>query len=478
MIFNQIESVNDSSKRVYNTLEKNTLEKTRTVDHTPPPESPLQKKRIIGGDDMEISPTRIAVMGVGGGGVNAVSSIVDTNYEHIDLWAANTDIQTLRTCSVENVIQLGAKTCKGLGVGGYPEKGAEAAREIEDKLREVIVEYDMIFLATGLGGGTGSGAIPIIAEIAKESGVLVVSVVTMPFHFEGIQRESNAEYGLKELERNTDALIIIPNNKMLSSQPTHTNINVEDSFLEINKILSDTVLSITDILTKPGKINIDFADIKACLKSSGLVTVGFGESNIEESQGGNAHRAAEMALTNTFLSEENAEVLSHANNVIINVVGGTSFPIQDYTAIADIVTSRANIKPKFLKKGYRFEPSWDHKVQVTVIASSDQFQNIHATKNSASFDSMEDTALYARKQEQIQSKKEHTQEDFSRKSIPMNEVQHEERRDYVSSDMFSEMLRKGDDNLDEFFEEELAKSNNKTAIQRNAHLFESENQYV
>ena len=328
------------------------------------------KKRVIGGVDNAFSPTKIAVIGVGGGGVNAVSSMVDMGLEGIDLWAANTDAQTLSDCPVNNVILLGSKSCNGLGVGGDPQRGSDAVYEMEADIREVLKDYDMIFLATGLGGGTGSGAIPILAKIARDSGVLVVSIVTMPFLYEGQKRQYNAESSLEELEEYTDALIIIPNNSLITTSASRSDVFVEDSFHTANKILSDTVNSITNILTTKGRVNIDFADIKSCIQNSGLISVGIGESNIEESHGGNAHRATEMALTNKLLSEENAQVLSYADNIIVNVVLGKSCPMHDYAAITDMIISRTSAKPNNIKTGHRFEPSWDHKVQVTIIAAS------------------------------------------------------------------------------------------------------------
>ncbi len=352
------------------TAPANTIVNNSTIDTSVSNSELFYKKRVIGGIESAFSPTKIAVIGVGGGGVNAVSSMVDLELDGIDLWAANTDAQTLSDCPVSNVILLGSKSCNGLGVGGDPQRGAEAVYEMQEDISGVLKNYDMIFLATGLGGGTGSGAIPVLAKIARDSGVLVVSIVTMPFLYEGQKRQSNAENSLEELEEFTDALIIVPNNSLITTSASRSDVFVEDSFHTANKILSDTVSSITNILTTRGRVNIDFADIKSCIQNSGLISVGIGESNIEESHGGNAHRATEIALTNKLLSEENAQVLSYADNIIVNVVLGKSCPMHDYAAITDMIISRTSVKPSNIKTGHRFESTWDHKVQVTIIAAS------------------------------------------------------------------------------------------------------------
>lgn len=425
------------------------------------PPVPMQEKRIIGGRaNLHISPTRIAVMGVGGGGVNAVSSMTALSSQHVDLWVANTDLQTLYNCPVERQVVLGSKSNNGLGVGGDPSRGAEAAREVQDELTTLFSEYDMIFLATGLGGGTGTGAIPVMAKIARDLGILVVSVVTMPFHYEGEHRLRNAENGLDELEEYTDALIVVPNNSLVSTSEARGDILVEDSFSSSNRILSNTVFSITDILTMPGRINIDFADIKACLKNSGLISVGSGESSIEESHGGNAHRATDMALKNNLLSEENAEVLSYADNIIINVVGGKTFTMQEYAAIPDIISSHTNIKHTNLKQGYRYEETWEHRVHVTIIASSNLKKKGGLTTEAAeskmlsqnSHNSVSGRGLVAARGQSGEK---------SFRSYKENEI---EEKGYISTDHFTSMLNKTDKEIGDIFNDEI--KNNNSALSR------------
>ena len=328
------------------------------------------KKNIIGADTISINPTRIAVFGVGGGGVNAINHMVESGITGITLYAANTDVQTLETCLAENIIPLGYKTCRGLGVGGDPIRGAEAAREMNSDLERVISEYDMIFLASGFGGGTGTGATPVIAEIAKSLNVLTVGILTMPFSHEGRERMQNAEQGLGDIEEIVDALLVIPNDNILSNAVIAPDLNMDDSFALINKILSQSVAAVTDIITIPSKVNIDFADIKSCLQNAGRVSIGMGFSDAQADSGGSAQRAADMALKNKLIDKENSAILQSAKKIVINAVIGKSAPLAEVNAIPNLVRDRVKGDPPTIKLGYRVNPEWDHQVEVTIIASS------------------------------------------------------------------------------------------------------------
>ncbi len=329
------------------------------------------KKNIIGGDDISINPTRIAVFGVGGGGVNAINHMARAKINGVDLYAANTDVQTLITSVVENVIPLGKKKFKGLGVGGDPLKGAEAAKEMIKDVEKVIAEYEMVFFASGFGGGTGTGATPVLAEIAKDLGILTVGVITMPFTHEGELRSHNAIQGLEDIESILDSLIVIPNDNILRGDVISPDAKIEESFSFVNKILSDSVSAITDIITIPGTINIDFADIDVCLRSAGRVSIGVGLSDAKDNNGGSAHRATDIALKNKVIDKENTQTLQNAKHIIVNAVAGTAVSTQELMAIPQIIMDRAKGNKPVLKYGYRIRKDWDNQVKVTIIASSD-----------------------------------------------------------------------------------------------------------
>ncbi len=333
-------------------------------------EPEVKKKNIIGSDTITVNPTKIAVFGVGGGGVNALDSMIRSGIENVELYAANTDVQTLESCLAENVITLGPRSCFGRGVGGDPEKGLEAGRESHEVLKNEICKFDMIFIASGLGGGTGTGVAPLIAQIAVENNVLAVAVVTTPFAYEGRLRAQNAQQGLAQLEQYADALIEIPNDHVFKTEVMTPDKKIEESFDMVNKVLSNSVTAISDIITKPGKINIDFADIKKVLKSAGRVAIGMGMEHDSE-KSGHSHRATERALENHLISEKNLDIIYHANNVIVNAVVGREISMQDFSAISDIIATRTkNHDTLNLKCGYRVNTDWTTEALVTIIASA------------------------------------------------------------------------------------------------------------
>lgn len=380
-----------------------------------------QKKNIIGADTISVNPTRIAVFGVGGGGVNAINHMVQSGLEGVSLYAANTDVQTLQTSLAQNVVPLGQKTCRGLGVGGDPMRGAESAKEMQGILEEVIRGYDMVFFASGFGGGTGTGATPIIADIARDCGVLSVGIVTMPFTHEGTQRMKNAQQGLEDLESIVDALLVIPNDNILSSDVISPDLSIDESFTLINKILSNAVSAITDIITIPGKINIDFADIEACLRSAGRVSIGIGFADASHDSGGSAHRATDIALKNKIIDKENSATLQTAEKIIVNVIAGQNVPVPELLVVPNLITDRVKGAQPMLKFGYRIEPNWNNEVQVTIIASS---PNAAGTATKDIFASMHS----------IQNKAMHQQKDFG-----ATHVQEDVSESFVDAHVFSKL---------------------------------------
>ncbi len=245
--------------------------------------------------DLGMENAVIKVIGVGGGGGNAVNHMVNSHIEGVEFICANTDAQALHRLDVKNIIQLGAELTKGLGAGTNPEIGKEAAEENADLIREVLEGANMLFLTAGMGGGTGTGAIPVIAEIAKEMNILTVAVVTKPFNFEGNQKRLVAEAGIAELEKYVDSLIIIPNQKLLPV--LGANVSMRKAFSAANDVLLDAVQGITELITSPGMINVDFADVKTVMSRMGAAIMGTGIASGEN----RARVAAEKAIAMSFV---------------------------------------------------------------------------------------------------------------------------------------------------------------------------------
>lgn len=223
----------------------------------------------------DINPTRIKVVGVGGGGSNAVNRMFIDGIEGVEIYAINTDIQHLSSLCVPNKIQIGEKVTRGLGAGSKPDIGEQAALEDADKIREILRNTDMLFLSAGLGGGTGTGAAPVIAEMAKEMGILTVAVVTKPFNFEGPKRMQMAEAGLEKLKNVVDTYIVVNNQKLL--EISDRNFSIKDAFRMVDDVLSIAVRSITNIVVTPALINVDFADVKTVMEKGGMALIGMGE---------------------------------------------------------------------------------------------------------------------------------------------------------------------------------------------------------
>ncbi|MCX7089272.1 MAG: cell division protein FtsZ, partial [Methylococcales bacterium] len=260
--------------------------------------------------DMCSENANIKVIGVGGGGGNAVNHMVNSNIEGVQFICANTDAQALRRLTVDTVVQLGVTLTKGLGAGTNPEIGREAAEENRVRLREVMEGADMIFLTAGMGGGTGTGAIPIIAEIARELGILTVAVVTKPFGFEGPKKMLAAEKGIIELEQYVDSLITIPNQKLLAV--LGEDVSLVGAFKAANDVLLDAVQGITELIIHPGIINVDFADVKTVMQGMGAAIMGTATAAGEN----RARKAAEKAIACPLLDDVN---LQGARGILVNI---------------------------------------------------------------------------------------------------------------------------------------------------------------
>lgn len=308
--------------------------------------------------DVGMENAVIKVIGVGGGGGNAVNHMVSSHIEGVEFVCANTDAQALNRLDVNTVIQLGAELTRGLGAGTNPEVGKEAAEENKDLIREVLEGANMLFLTAGMGGGTGTGAIPVIAEIAKELNILTVAVVTKPFNFEGNQKKRVAEAGVAELEKYVDSLIIIPNQKLLPV--LGANVSMKKAFGAANDVLLDAVQGITELITSPGMINVDFADVKTVMSSMGAAIMGTGVASGEN----RAREAAEKAIACPLLEDIN---LQGARGILVNI-SASDMGIAEFDEVGNIVHDFASDEA-IIKIGTAIDESLGDEIKVTVVAT-------------------------------------------------------------------------------------------------------------
>jgi cell division protein FtsZ len=305
------------------------------------------------------SPTVIKVIGCGGGGSNAVNRMIDANIANIEFIVLNTDLQALNLSHAEKRIAIGQKVTKGLGAGGKPAVGEEAAEEDKEVITNLMKGTDMVFITAGMGGGTGTGSAPVVARIARELGVLTVGVVTTPFEFEGPVRMRQAREGIKKLHENVDSLIVIPNQQLL--KVVDKNMPIRQAFLVADDVLRQGVEGISNIITKPGDVNIDFADVRNAMLGQGDAILGVGIGDGEN----RAVDAATKAIKNPMLEDTN---IDGAKNVLVNVCSGENISAQEVAEIMKVVTASADENVNILW-GQVVDPSLDNKVSVTVIAT-------------------------------------------------------------------------------------------------------------
>jgi cell division protein FtsZ len=300
----------------------------------------------------------IKVIGVGGGGGNAVNHMAGCNIEGVEFICANTDAQALRKLSVDTIIQLGVDLTKGLGAGTNPEIGRHAAEENKERIKEVLQGADMIFLTAGMGGGTGTGAIPVIAQIAKEMGILTVAVVTKPFLFEGKKKQIVAEQGILELEKYVDSLITIPNQKLLPV--LGNNVSLINAFKAANDVLLDAVQGITELIIHPGMINVDFADVRTVMSGMGAAIMGVGTASGEH----RAREAAEKAIACPLLEDIN---LQGARGILVNICAA-DMGVAEFNEVGNIVHEFAS-EDAVIKIGMAIDSSLGDEIKVTVVAT-------------------------------------------------------------------------------------------------------------
>ena len=301
----------------------------------------------------------IKVIGVGGGGGNAVSHMVASGIEGVDFICVNTDAQALKASKVKTALQIGSNITKGLGAGADPEIGRQAAVEDRDRIIELINGCDMLFITAGMGGGTGTGAAPVVAQIARELGILTVAVVTRPFNMEGNKRSLVADHGISELTKNVDSLITIPNQKLLTVLgPTTTLL---DAFKSANQVLQGAVQGIAELITRPGLINVDFADVRTVMSETGMAMMGSGVASGE----GRARAAAEAAVSSPLLEDIN---LSGANGILVNVTAGLDLAIGEFEEVGRIVKEFAS-EDATVVVGTVIDPEMSNELRVTVVAT-------------------------------------------------------------------------------------------------------------
>ena len=301
----------------------------------------------------------IKVIGVGGGGGNAVQHMVTQNIEGVDFIIANTDAQALKACTARVTLQLGGNMTKGLGAGANPEVGRQSALEDRERIIETIQGADMLFITAGMGGGTGTGAAPVIAQIAKELGILTVAVVTKPFPFEGKKRASVADTGIRELTEYVDSLITIPNDKLLSV--LGKNITLLDAFRAANNVLQGAVQGIAELITRPGLINVDFADVRTVMSEMGMAMMGTGRARGAD----RARSAAEAAIGSPLLEDVN---LTGARGILVNITAGLDLSIGEFEEVGNTVKAFASDNATVVV-GTVIDPEMTDELRVTVVAT-------------------------------------------------------------------------------------------------------------
>lgn len=300
----------------------------------------------------------IKVIGVGGGGCNAVNRMIEAGLSGVDFYSVNSDVQALRNARTENTVQIGGNMTRGLGAGANPTLGKQAADESREDLAMVLDGADLVFITAGMGGGTGTGAAPVIAQVARESGALTIAVVTKPFAFEGRKRMQIAEQGIAELEAHVDTLITIPNERILQVIEKRTPLN--EAFAYADDVLRQGIAGITDLITQPGLINLDFADVKTIMTDAGTAMMGIGEGTGEH----RAADAAQKAIASPLLET----TIEGARGVIFNITGGPDMAMYEVNEAAEMISRSVDSEAQIIF-GASIDPAMTGKVRVTVLAA-------------------------------------------------------------------------------------------------------------
>ncbi|PHI95431.1 cell division protein FtsZ [Parasaccharibacter apium] len=311
-----------------------------------------------------VSPPRITVIGVGGGGVNAVNNMITSQLRGVNFIAANTDAQQLALSKAETRLQLGPTLTRGLGAGAKPEVGRQSAEEVEDEIRQHLEGVDLVFVTAGMGGGTGTGAAPVVARIAHETGALTIGVVSKPFDFEGSRRGRAAAAGIAELEKYVDTLLVIPNQNLFGSASLTTSL--VEAFAMADDVLYSGVRSVTDLMVEAGYQNLDFADVRTVMSGMGKAMMGIGTASAEEDGEDWAITAAERAISNPLLEETS---IKGARALLVNVTLGPDMSLLAYNQIMNLIRETADCDDEEINSGFVVNENMKGKVQVSVIAT-------------------------------------------------------------------------------------------------------------
>ena len=309
-------------------------------------------------NQQDVSPVKIKIIGVGGGGGNAVSRMIKAKLSGVEFWLMNTDLQMLLASGAPNRLQLGVETTRGLGAGGFPEVGKKAAEEVKEDITRALEGADMVFITAGMGGGTGTGAAPVIAQIAKDLGILTIAFVTKPFFHEGKKRMRQAEEGIEKLKQFVDTLLVVPNDKLL--EVLDRQIKALEAYRISDEVLYRGVQGLSDVITIPGLINIDFADVRKVIKDSGTALMGIGRAQGE----GRAVKAAEMAINSQLLESS----IDGASGIVVNITGSSSLTLFEVNDATSVINNVVNEDADVII-GTVLDESYQNEIQITVIAT-------------------------------------------------------------------------------------------------------------
>jgi cell division protein FtsZ len=383
----------------------------------------------------------IKVIGVGGGGGNAVKHMIGSDVEGVDFVCANTDAQALTDIDAKTVLQLGGGLTKGLGAGANPDVGRQAALEDKDRIAEVLQGTDMVFITAGMGGGTGTGGAPVVAQIAREMGILTVAVVTKPFPFEGKKRMAIAREGIDELAQHVDSLITIPNEKLLDVMGTSTSLL--EAFKAANDVLLGAVQGIADLIIRPGMINVDFADVRTVMSEMGMTIMGTGHAEGES----RAREAATAAIGSPLLEDVN---LMGARGILVNITAGMDLSLGEFSEVGDTIEEFASENATVVV-GTVIDPEMSGELRVTVVATGlgQQFDDIQPTKvvdntrrtaaaGEVDFSRLDRPAVSRKEQQTAASGKAQaaTSQQASRAAAPVQVQEEDEDMDYLDIPAF------------------------------------------
>jgi len=315
---------------------------------------------------------KVKVIGCGGGGGNCVSRMKEIGIKGCEIIAVNTDAQDLLYTTVDTKILIGRELTHGLGAGSNPKIGEQAAKESEQEIRKKLANSDMVFITCGLGGGTGTGSAPVIANIAKKAGALTIGVVTLPFTVEGQKRLENAQMGLEKLAAVTDTLIVIPNDKLVELAP---GLPIHTAFKVADEILTNSVKGITELITNPGLVNLDFADVKAVMDNGGVSLIGIGESDSQD----RAKDAVEKAINNPLLDVD----ITNAKGALVNIVGGNDMSLDEYNRVMKMISDKISADAKLIS-GARISPDMENNLRILLIVTGVKSSQILGAPDSLS----------------------------------------------------------------------------------------------